>query len=245
MVEAPEHRVKELRNAWRHGLLLYLRLERSRSLLSPTALSTRTCHLSSGRRLRSATRPELAETPVERVTENRLKTVGLFAAVFLTAASGTFAVAYLRARRSTTMLTVPRIIQEVPVRSPRLGMRPRRKGTPCFLAGTPIVRTYNRLARGCCRLMMVPNTGEIALDRGGIASDSMVYRPISDDVVFRLEIRGSDGVRAAESLEVVGTHTRSADFEAQPVANTLSVGKTSSVGAVTDRPKLKEQPRGN
>ena len=116
------------------------------------------------------------------MTENRLKTVGLFAAVFLTAASGTFAVAYLRARRSTTMLTVPRIIQEVPVGSPRLGMRAQAQGDALLLSWNADSPALQSASEGLLQIDDGPEHREIALDRGGIASDSMVYRPISDDV---------------------------------------------------------------
>jgi hypothetical protein len=58
--------------------------------------------------------------------------------------------------------------------------------------------------------------------------------------VVRLEVRGTDGLRAVESLQVVGTRTRAGDFEAQRVPNTPDPGKASSEGAVADRPGPKE-----
>jgi hypothetical protein len=186
-----------------------------------------------------ATRSELIEPPVVRVAEKRLKALWLFAAVFLTAASATFAVAYLRARRSA-MASVPRIIQEVPVRSARLGMRAQAHGDTLLLSWNGNSPALQSASNGLLQIDDGPEHREIALDRGGIAGASMVYRPVSDDVVFRLEVRGTDGLRAVESLEVVGTRTRAGDFEAQRVPDTPDLGKASSEGAVADRPGPKE-----
>ncbi|MGI9074533.1 MAG: hypothetical protein ACR2JB_25185 [Bryobacteraceae bacterium] len=186
-----------------------------------------------------ATRPELIETPVPRVAENRLKAVWLIAAVFLTAASATFAVAYLRARRSA-MVSVPRIIQEVPVRSAGLGMRAQAQGDALLLSWNGKNSALQSASNGLLQIDDGSEHREIALDRGGIASASVVYRPVSNDVLFRLELRGSDGLRAAESLEVVGTRTRAGDFEAQRLPDTRNAGKSLSEGTVADQPGSKE-----
>jgi hypothetical protein len=189
-----------------------------------------------------ATRPELIEAPVAEVTENRLKAAWLFAAVFLTAASATFAVAYLRARQSTAIASVPHIIQEVPVRSARLGMRAQAQGDDLLISWNGNSPALRSATDGLLQIDDGPEHREIALDRGGITSASMIYRPISGDVVFRLELRGTDGVRAAESLEVVGTPTRTADFKAQRQPNPPSAGNIlSEQGAVAERPRSKAQ----
>jgi hypothetical protein len=198
-------------------------------------------HLSAEQRaaLVLATRPGLIEMPVAEVTENRPKAVWLFAAVFLTAASATFAVAYLRARQSTAIVSAPRIIQEVPVRSARLGMRAQAQGDDLLLSWNGNSPALQSATDGLLQIDDGPEHREIALDRGGITRASMVYRPISGNVVFRLELRGTDGVRAAESLEIVGTSTRAGDFEAQRQPNAPSAGSTLSEGAVAERPTSK------
>jgi hypothetical protein len=187
-----------------------------------------------------ATQPELIGTPVAGAPKNRTNAVYLFAAVFVAAASVSFAVAYLHARQSAAVVSLPRVVQEVPVRSARLGMRAQTQGDSLLLSWNGNSPALQSAADGLLQIDDGPEHREIALDRGGLAGASMVYRPVSNDVVFRLDVRGNDGTRAAESLEVVGTRTRPEDFEAKREPSTPDAGKTLSEGAVTGRPNLKE-----
>jgi hypothetical protein len=188
-----------------------------------------------------ATRPELIEQPAAGMAKNRLKTLGLFTAVFLIAASATFALAYLHTRESAAMESVPRVIQDVPVRSARLGMRAQAHGDSLLLSWNGNSPALQSATGGLLQIDDGPEHREIALDAGGIAGAALVYRPISDDVVFRLELSGSGGVRTAETLEVVGTRTHEGDFKAQPEVTTPNAGKTLTQGPVADRSRSRER----
>ncbi|MGI8959519.1 MAG: hypothetical protein ACR2IV_07140 [Bryobacteraceae bacterium] len=182
-----------------------------------------------------AIQPAVIKAPITGVIENRLKPVWLCTAVFRAAASATFAVAYLRDRRSTAMVGVPHIIQEVPIRSARLGMRAQPQGKDLLLSWNAKSPALQSATDGLLQINDGPEHREVALDRGEIASASIVYRPVSENVVFRLEIRGPHGVHAAESVQVVGARSRAADFEAAGAPNVRDTGKTLSDGAVAER----------
>lgn len=233
------------------GMEMQARSLAGRATLDETPITDRAFHphLSVEQRaaLVLAVQPSLVETPRTPARENRLKAVWLFAAVFLMAASATFAVAYLRARRSMVVASVPHIIQEVPVRNARLGMRAQAQGNDLLLSWNSNSPASQSASDGLLRIDDGPEHRQLALDRREITNASIVYRPISDDVVFRLELRGTDGVRAAESLEVVGTRTHAADIEAPPrqpntaVAEKIPPKRAGAVAARSDQRGAKQR----
>ena len=200
-------------------------------------------HLSLEQRaaLAIAARPPSIETPIPRVTNNRVKALCLFVSVFLIAASASFAVAYLRTRRATAIVSVPHILQEVPVRSVRLGMHAQAQDNRLVLSWDGNNPALQTATDGLLQIDDGPEHREMALDRSGITNASMVYSPISDDVVFRLEVRGTDGVRAAESLEVVSRRSRMAELETRPEPIPFNAGKVADRGGSADPPQATEQ----
>jgi hypothetical protein len=156
----------------------------------------------------TAIQPASAETQGPG-TKNRLVMV-LVVAVFLIAAGVTFALAYFRDRRLTALDTNPSAVQGM---SARLGMRASQQGEDLLLSWDGTTQAVQAATEGLLQIDDGAQHREIALDHGGIANCSMLYKPTSDDVVFRLEVRGKEGVHGAESLEVVGARTRAADLE--------------------------------
>jgi hypothetical protein len=144
--------------------------------------------------------------------KNRLVVPLLFVGVLLIAATVTFALAYLRDHHLTPADTAS--LQALPAQNARLGMRARQQGEDLLVSWDGTSQAVQSATDGLLQIDDGAQHREIALDRAGIASRSMLYKPTSEDVVFRLEVRGKEGVHAAESLEVVGTRPRSADLEA-------------------------------
>lgn len=161
--------------------------------------------------------PVLAETQAPG-TKSRL-VMASFVAVFLIAASVTFALAYFHDRRSTAAESEPSV-QGMSARTARLGMRARQQGEAMLLSWDGNSQAVQSATDGLLQIDDGTQHREIALDHAAIASCSMLYKPTSDDVVFRLEIRGKEGVRGAESLQVVGSRSRTPDLELpQPSAS--------------------------
>jgi hypothetical protein len=164
--------------------------------------------------------PEIANQPaLEQVrmpgTKNRPVVLLLFLTVLVAAATVTFALAYFRDRGLVAVETAPSV-QGIPARSVRLGMRAHQQGSDLLLSWDGKSQAMQSATDGLLQIDDGGQHREIALDRGGIASCSMLYTPSSDDVVFRLEIRGKGGIRGAESLEIVGARTRTPDLEVPP-----------------------------
>jgi hypothetical protein len=138
-------------------------------------------------------------------------------AVLIIAAAVTFAVAYFRDRQMTAA-DATASVQGIPARTVRLGMRARQQGRDLLLSWDEKSQAVQSATDGLLQIDDGAQHREIALDRSGIQGCSMLYTPTSDDVVFRLEIRGKEGVRGAESLEVVGTGTHTADLQVPPAS---------------------------
>jgi hypothetical protein len=160
--------------------------------------------------LDTAVQPELAETQAPATKKHLV--IALTMAVFLIAASVTFALAYLRDRRSTAVETEASV-QAMSPRSAPLGMWARQQAENLLLSWDGKSQAVQSATDGLLQIDDGPQHREIALDHAAIASGSMLYKPTSDDIVFRLEIRGKEGVRGAESLEVVGPRSRTAELE--------------------------------
>jgi hypothetical protein len=165
--------------------------------------------------------------------KNRLLVPFLFVAVLLIAASVTFALAYLRDHHLTPADTAS--VQGLPAQNARLGMRARQQGEDLLVSWDGKSQAVQSATDGLLQIDDGAQHREIALDRAGIASCSMLYKPTSDDVVLRLEVRGKEGVHGAESLEVVGTRPRSADLEAP-----LTPAAAPEVTAEPIRPKAEK-----
>jgi hypothetical protein len=181
----------------------------------------------------NATERVLAQTRVP-VKKNRLLVPFSFLAVLLVAASVTFALAYFRDHHLTPADTAASV-QGLPAQNVRLGMRARQQGEDLLVSWDGKSQPVQSATDGLLQIDDGAQHREIALDRAGIASCSMLYKPTSDDVVFRLEVRGKEGVHGAESLEVVGTRPRSADLEAP-----LTPAAAPEVTPEPNRPKAEK-----
>jgi hypothetical protein len=179
----------------------------------------------------SATEPVLGPTRVP-AKKNRLLVPLLFLAVLLVAASVTFALAYLRDHHLTPA-DAAALVQGSPAQNARLGMRARQQGEDLLVSWDGKSQAVQSATDGLLQVDDGAQHREIALDRAGIASCSMLYRPTSDDVVFRLEVRGKGGLHGAESLEVVGARPRTPELE--------SSRTPAAVPEVTSEPRPKAE----
>lgn len=124
------------------------------------------------------------------------------AVLFVLVAAATFLVLYARGVRSGNGIVVPRIIRTI---FPAAGLGLRVEGQ-----GDRLLLSWNRRSP----TVVAARDGVLAINDGGqerqvhlssdqLADGSVLYRPASDDVLFRLETRGGQGAITMESIRVL------------------------------------------
>lgn len=124
------------------------------------------------------------------------------AVLFMLVAGATFGFLYLRGIRSGNGIAAPRLIRAI---FPPAGLGLRVEGQ-----GDRLLLTWNRrspLVLAALGAVLAIDDGaehrEIHLGSDQLADGSVLYRPASEDVSFRLEMRGNQGSTTAESIRVV------------------------------------------
>ncbi len=150
------------------------------------------------------------------------------AALFLLVAAITFVFLYARGIRSGNGIVVPRIIRTI---FPGAGLGLRVEGHEDRL-----LLSWNQrspIVIGAREAILAIDDGsqhrEVHLGSDQLADGSVLYKPASDDVAFRLEVRGNQGSTTAESIRVLdGGKPARAGFaapvpESEPVLAKLPV----------------------
>ena len=140
--------------------------------------------------------------------------------VFLIAAALTFLAIYIAASRSNGDLPLPRSVQAF-LPDASLGLRVEYQGEHLLVTWdrrSPVVRAA---VAGVLRIEDGSQRRDVRLDAELIAGGSILYKPASDDVIFRLELRNAQGNATVESMRVLTSVTT-------PPANSPATEKPNS-----------------
>ncbi len=133
-------------------------------------------------------------------------------AVFLLAAAATFLLLFLRTGSVTA--STPQSGPLSNLRTASLGMRVETDGPGLLLSWNRYSRAVQSAQSAVLAIQDGPQHREIALDRNQIATGSVFYRPASDDVSFRLDLRDPHGASVAQILRVLDASPRKPAAEA-------------------------------
>ncbi len=114
--------------------------------------------------------------------------------------------------------------------------------------GDTILLSWNRnspalqsTAEGVLKIDDGPQHRRMALDRAELATGLILYKPVSSEVVFRLELGEKEGQRIVENLKVVGTSDASGNLESKTQPNAPEAGKDWSERAIPNQHGSKER----
>ncbi|MGH9581732.1 MAG: TonB family protein [Bryobacteraceae bacterium] len=126
----------------------------------------------------------------------------LSAALFALVAGATFAVFYFRQTWVERAGVAPEVIHaSVPVSS--LQMHVEAQGDRVLVSWNPRASGVQAVASGRLTIADADQNREFPLDAAQAANGSVLYRPASGDVTFRLEIRNASGAVFNDSLRVL------------------------------------------
>jgi hypothetical protein len=122
--------------------------------------------------------------------------------VFALAAGVTFGAVYFRDMWSMAAFSTPRFLQaSSPAES--LGLHVEYQGERLLLTwnrGSPIIRSA---VQGVLRIDDGGQHRDVILDATQIVAGSVLYKPASSDITFRLEVQNDRGTAGAESIRVL------------------------------------------
>ena len=132
-------------------------------------------------------------------------------AVFLIAAIATFFISY---SRTSSAANAPRISPVFDPRSTALDLRVETQGAGLRLSWNRLSPAVASAKSGLLEIDDGGGRRQIALDRNQIVNGSIVYRPASDDVSFRLSLHSGQGPDVAQVLRVLDASPRLPAVEA-------------------------------
>ncbi len=158
----------------------------------------------------------------------------MYVGVFVLTAAGTFfSLAYFRDRQSSALApersTTP---EAMPAGNNRLNMRAEPNGDGWILSWDPKNTAIRPVTAGVLQIDDGPQHREMILSGGEIAKRSISYKPVSGNVVFRLQLQGGEDVRQTETLEVVETPAHSRESQAEVAPDTSTTPQMSSAPEV-------------
>lgn len=159
-------------------------------------------------------------------------------AVFLLAAGATFLVFYLRTASVTA--STPRISALLDPRSASLDMRVETQGAGLRLNWNRYSPAVEAAKSGVLEINDGGQHREIALDRNQILDGSVVYRPASNDVSFRLNLHGAQGRDVAQVLRVLDASPRRPPLEAVVPDKPISLRTVKDPGETASRETARE-----
>jgi TonB family protein len=125
-----------------------------------------------------------------------------FLLVFAAAAAATFVAVYVNALRSGSGLATPQFLRAV-FPPPGLGLRVEVQGDRFFINWDRRSPSVRSAVHGILRIEDGNQRRALYLDAAQVAAGSILYKPASGDVTFRLEVQSERGGRAVESLRVL------------------------------------------
>jgi hypothetical protein len=147
-----------------------------------------------------------ATRPVPSSAQRRLNPWFLSPAVFVSAAIVTFLLFFLRTGSVTASTPPPNPLFDS--RNANLQMRVETDGPGLLLSWNRYSRTVQAASSALLAIQDGPQHRDIALDRNQILTGSVFYRPASDDVSFRLELRDARGSNVSQILRVLDAAPR-------------------------------------
>lgn len=122
--------------------------------------------------------------------------------VFLSAAGLTFASVYAREVWLGRSSSTPRFLEAV-FPSKGLGLQVQYEGERVLITWSRTSPAVRSAARGLLRIEDGGNRRDVPIDAMQIVAGSILYKPASDEVTFRLQVESEDGKTTAESIQVV------------------------------------------
>ncbi len=122
------------------------------------------------------------------------------ALVFAVAAGLTFGLVYSRGFSSGDYL--PGFLKAF-FPAPGLGLRLETQGDRLLLSWNRHHPAVRNAKSGILQIDDGPQHRQVSLDAAQVSNGSVLYRPTSDDVTFRLEVEGTQGGRVSESMRVL------------------------------------------
>jgi len=147
-------------------------------------------------------------------------------AVFLFAAGATFLLFFFRTSSVTASTPQPGALLDP--RSANLDMRVQTDGPGLLLTWNRYSRAVQSAQNAVLAIQDGSQHREIALDRTQIANGSVFYRPASDDVSFRLDLRDVHGADLAQILRVLDSSPRKPAAEVSHADTTSASEKTQT-----------------
>lgn len=135
--------------------------------------------------------------------------------VFALAAVATFAAVYVNALRSGSGIALPQFLRAI-LPSPALGLRVEAQGDRLLVNWDRRSATVRSAVDGVLRIEDGGQSRALHLDASQVAAGAVLYKPASDDVTFRLEVRGEQGATVMESMRVLDSVRASPAREAGP-----------------------------
>lgn len=162
-------------------------------------------------------------------------------AVFASAALATFLLLFLRT--SSVTASTPQTNPLFDPRNANLQMRIETNGPGLLLSWNRYSRTVQASSSALLAIQDGEQRRDLTLDRNQILTGSVFYRPASDDVSFRLELRDAHGSNVSQILRVLNaTPPRTAAEPALPVANPSARSREDQAEDVTAKPAVTVRP---
>lgn len=155
-------------------------------------------------------------------------------AVFVLAAGATFLTFYLRT--GAVAASTPRLSPLLDPRGASLDLRVETQGLGLRLSWNRYSPAIQTATSGVLEIDDGGQRREIPLDVNQIVNGSVVYRPASDDVSFRLNLHGSSGKDVAQVLRVLDASPKPI---APQTASSADAVKTGSREITTDRQRTR------
>lgn len=137
--------------------------------------------------------------------------------VFLFAAGLTFSAIYIDALRTGAGLTMPHFVRAI-LPDPALGLRVEFQGDHLLVSWNRQSSTVREAVAGVLRIEDGGERRNVHLDGTQVAAGSILYKPASDDVTFRLELYGDQGNTTVESMRVLAPRDSAAPSPSAPAA---------------------------
>jgi hypothetical protein len=180
----------------------------------------------------------LEQTPAAKSNKRRVRWIFPLV-VFLLAAGVTFLGVYIEASRSGSGLAVPRFMQAI-LPDASLGLRVEYQGEHLLVTWSRRSPAVRAAVAGVLRIEDGSQRRDVHLDAEQVAGGSILYKPASDDVIFRLELRNAQGNATVESMRVLASANA-------PATNATSQPNLTQPAQTTDTapklPVVRQRPR--
>lgn len=122
--------------------------------------------------------------------------------VFLLAAAVTFAAVYVHELWSGPGLSMPRFLQPV-FPGAGLGLKVEYEGERLLVTWSRTSPAVRSAVQGVLRINDGGQQRDVVMDSTQVVAGSVLYKPTSNDVTFRLEVQNDRGKPAVESIRVL------------------------------------------